>query len=136
MLYFDRTLTKITVEYKQQWTTMLQPTILKMNSTHKRAIGATPFSIMFGRESQYVNLLELMQFPSQIFGVEENIRDDIIDNPNKHEIHNCVDFDAKRILRWDSARDNIIREQVKQKQIFHEKFIQKRYLLVYVCNIM
>ena len=107
-----------------------------MNSTHKRAIGGTPFSIMFGRESQYVNLLELMQFPSQIFGVEENIRDDIIDNQNKHEINNCVDFDAKRNLRWESARDNIIREQVKQKQIFDDKVIQKRYLFVYVWYLM
>ena len=83
IIYFDRTLIKITAESKQSWTKMLQPTVLKMNSTHKRAIGATPFRIMFGRETRCTNLLELLQIHPQVF--EDNIQDESMDCPDEQE---------------------------------------------------
>ena len=133
IIYFDRTLIKITAESKQSWTKMLQPTVLKMNSTHKRAIGATPFRIMFGRESRCTNLLELLQIQPQVFEDEENIHDDSMDCPDEHERNariddECLDFDEKRLERWESARNCIFREQVKQKQTFDDKVILKRYI--------
>ena len=84
------------------------------------AIGATPFRIMFGRESRCTNLLELLQIQPQ-----ENIHDDSMDCPDEHERN---DFDEKRLERWESARNCIFREQVKQKQTFDDKVILKRYI--------
>ena len=131
IIYFDRTLIKITAESKQNWTKMLQPTVLKMNSTHKRAIGATPFRIMFGRESRCTNLLELLQIHPQVF--EDNMQDESMDCPDEQEKNarigdECLDFDEKRLEKWESARNCIFREQVEQKQTFDDKVVLKRYI--------
>ena len=59
---FLRKLTKIISQSGQQWTSIIQHAVLKIKSTKKRAIGTTPFKLMFGRESQHIQLLEEAQF--------------------------------------------------------------------------
>ena len=101
-----------------------------MNSTHKRAIGTTPFNIMFGRQSRYIDLLEYVQVTDN-----ENYNNEE-DNPDadeqatfnvQNEMDNqMLDFNTEREDSWNEARESIIREQLKQKRIFDEKVHEKR----------
>ena len=93
IIYFDRTLIKFTAESKQSWT--------KCN------------------QQFCTNLFELLQIHPQVF--QDNIQDESMDCPDEQEINaqigdECFDFDEKSLEKWESARNCIFREQVKQKQ--------------------
>ena len=52
-----RVLTKMTIQSGKEWLELLPAAVFKMNCTYKRSIRTTPYKIMFGRESAYINLL-------------------------------------------------------------------------------
>ena len=59
----------MTIQSGKGWCELLPAVVFKMNCSHKRSIRTTPYQIIFGRESTYINLLKLIQFDS----VEEKI---------------------------------------------------------------
>ena len=69
---------------------MLPAAVFKMNSNYKCSIRATPYRIMFGRESPYINLLQLIQFDS----VEEEFTSSEEELSEAEERDNLTDFDV------------------------------------------
>ena len=127
IIFLLRKLTKILSQSGQQWTSIIQQAVLKINSTKKRAIGTTPFKIMFGRESQHIQLLEEVQFfYDGNSDIGEDYREDMDDTTLKNL--QCHLGKEEREETWSAARESIIREQLKQKQIFDRKVHERSYV--------
>ena len=101
-------LSKISSQCGKNWSPIIQPTVLKMNSTHKRAIGTRPFNIMFGRQSRYIDLLEYVQVTdNENYNNEEDIPD--ADEQATFNVQNemdnqMLDFNTEREDSWNEAR--------------------------------
>ena len=106
-----------------------------MNCSYKRAIGTTPYRIMFGRVSSFINLLQLIQFdsveqestPSEV----ELIGNDVIDMPSDYPLQfDSYNFEEKREVSRNVARESIIREHIIQKRILMQRSnIRGKFLL-------
>ena len=99
-----------------------------MNSNYKRSIRVTPCRIMFGRESPYINLLQLIQFDSvkEEFTSSEEELSEAEGRDNLTDFDLC-NFEDKRKVSRNIARESILRERVIQKRIFYAKVHHKRY---------
>ena len=80
----------MTIQSGKIWFELLPAAVFKMNSNYKRSIRATPYRIMFGRESPYINLLQLIQFDS----VEEEFTSSEEELSEAEERDNLTDFDV------------------------------------------
>lgn len=102
----------------KEWTEVLEPTILLINSTKKRSIQTTPFEVMFGRQSNHnelirhlfreqTNLHAFNEIESHTFN--ESIDTDTFnenypyqddeDNNSKY-MHYCAGYIIVPVLHW------------------------------------
>ena len=121
----------MTIQSGKEWLELLPAAVFKMNCTYKRSIRTTPCKIMFGRESAYINLLKLIQFDS--------VEEEITPSEDEHSLSDVEDidylsdfdvsnFENKRKVSQNIARESILREQIIQKRIFDAKVQHKRYI--------
>ena len=129
-----------------EWTAKLQPAVLSANTQKKRSTGYTPFYLMFGRDYDSSNLLNLITSSSNNDDRSEPNEDGCtsdpgcpqrdaipmaIDEADPYELPNNDDewmqeIDETRDTDRMFAIDNIKKEQKIQKRNFDRKLKRNR----------
>ena len=123
-----------------EWTAKLQPAVLAANTQRKRSTGFTPFYLMFGRDYDSSNLLNLVtsskanaESPSTC-DPESPSAESISIAPDEDDIYEPPQTDDDWVKEMKENRDSdrtlaihsISKEQKVQKTIFDRKLKRKR----------
>ena len=126
-----------------EWTEKLQPAVLAANTQVKRSTGHTPFYLMFGRDSDSSNLLNLITSTSKSSPTPEDNIEDASDLEIPHIATEAVDpfevpnddnewmkvIDETRMIDRNFAIASIKEEQKTQKRIFDRKVKRNRLVI-------
>ncbi|KAI6656013.1 Gypsy retrotransposon integrase-like protein 1 [Oopsacas minuta] len=112
-------LNKMGRQTSKEWSILLKSAVLSMNSTKKRSTGQTPFKIMWGRESQFIE-------EEEVFARLDLDNLDDLDDPSL----DTLVLEEERFNIYDSASQSIASEQLKQKSQYDKKVTGNRKPIV------
>ena len=126
-----------------EWTEKLQPAVLAGNTQVKRSTGHTPFYLMFGRDYDSSNLLNLITSTSKSSPTPEDNIEDASDLEIPHIATEAADpfevpnddnewmtvIDETRMIDRNFAIASIKEEQKTQKRIFDRKVKRNRLVI-------
>ena len=135
----------------EHWSSLLKSAVLCMNSTIKKSHSYTPFQVMWGRESNYLNLVHVISKIEISHDEDYELEDDIISeslpaegegkmdlfSPSEDHFESIDLINESREKTCKIANANIKSEQLKQKRQYDRKVNDGRYviLLFKFCNI-
>ena len=116
-----------------EWPSKLQSAVFAANTKVKKATGFTPFKLMFGRDTQSENLLNMTKSDSDDINIWEDTSVDEYQNQSEQVVTfdkmsegetqewNCENIERQKSADLDLAKKNIEKEQLRQKRIMIEK---------------
>ena len=134
-------------ESEGEWPSKLQPAVFAANTKVKKATGFTPSKLMFGRDTQSENLLNMTKSDSDDINIWEDTKS-VDDYQNQSEQivtfvkmsegetkeWNCENIERQKSADLDLAKKNIEKEQLRQNRIYDRKVIHNRYIRVVVSS--
>ena len=129
------------------WSQLLKPALLCMNSTLKKSHGNTPFRVMWGRDSRYEDLVpsitgvsvsaeEDVDTEEVIYALYDHNEDESARNvyslPAEEPQSSISALESFRNSTCDLAGELIRNEQLKQKRQYDKKVNRIRYVILNV----